>query len=121
MQTSESSPVISNDACKYVPVRRLALFIEQGLFEGTQWVVFEPNNEALWAKVMGAIGFFMHSLFEQGAFHGSAPKDAYFVKCDAETTTENDRDLGIMNFEVGFAPIKPAEFIIIKLQHQKLP
>ncbi len=101
---------------KYVPVRRLALFLEESLFRGTQWVVFEPNDEPLWAQIRLNIGAFMQTLFRQGAFQGSAAKDAYFVKCDKETTTQNDIDRGVVNIVVGFAPLKPAEFVVIKLQ-----
>ncbi len=104
------------DEYKYVPVRRLALFIEESLFRGTQWVVFEPNDEPLWAQIRLNIGAFMHNLFRQGAFQGTAPNQAYFVKCDKETTTQNDIDRGIVNIVVGFAPLKPAEFVIIKIQ-----
>jgi phage tail sheath protein FI len=101
---------------KYVPVRRTALYIEESLYRGTQWVVFEPNDEPLWAQIRLNVGAFMHNLFRQGAFQGITPKDAYFVKCDKETTTQNDINLGIVNIVVGFAPLKPAEFVIIKLQ-----
>ncbi|MCW5799974.1 MAG: phage tail sheath family protein [Nitrospira sp.] len=101
---------------KYVPVRRLALFLEESLYRGTQWVVFEPNDEPLWAQIRLNLGAFMHNLFRQGAFQGTTPRDAYFVKCDKETTTQNDINLGIVNIVVGFAPLKPAEFVIIKLQ-----
>jgi hypothetical protein len=101
---------------KYIPVRRMALFIEESLFRGTKWVVFEPNDEPLWAQIRLNIGAFMHNLFRQGAFQGSTPRDAYFVKCDGETTTQNDINLGIVNIIVGFAPLKPAEFVVIKIQ-----
>jgi hypothetical protein len=101
---------------KYIPVRRTALFIEESLYRGTQWVVFEPNDEPLWTQIRLNIGAFMHNLFRQGAFQGSAPKEAYFVKCDKETTTQSDINLGIVNIIVGFAPLKPAEFVVIKLQ-----
>ncbi|MCP5099045.1 MAG: phage tail sheath family protein [Chloroflexi bacterium] len=104
------------DEYKYVPVRRLALFIEESLFRGTQWVVFEPNDEPLWAQIRLNVGAFMHNLFRQGAFQGASPKEAYLVKCDKETTTQNDIDRGIVNIVVGFAPLKPAEFVIIKIQ-----
>lgn len=104
------------DEWKYVPVRRTALFIEESLYRGTQWVVFEPNDEPLWAQIRLNIGAFMHSMFRQGAFQGVSPKDAYFVKCDKDTTTQNDINLGIVNIVVGFAPLKPAEFVVIKLQ-----
>ncbi|NOR43286.1 MAG: phage tail sheath family protein [Gammaproteobacteria bacterium] len=101
---------------KYIPIRRLALYIEESLYRGTQWVVFEPNDEPLWAQIRLNVGAFMHNLFRQGAFQGSTPREAYFVKCDKETTTQNDRNLGIVNIVVGFAPLKPAEFVIIKIQ-----
>jgi len=101
---------------KYIPVRRLALYIEESLYRGTQWVVFEPNDEPLWAQIRLNVGAFMHNLFRQGAFQGTTPKEAYFVKCDKETTTQNDINLGIVNIVVGFAPLKPAEFVIIKIQ-----
>ena len=104
------------DEYKYVPVRRLALFLEESLYRGTQWVVFEPNDEPLWTQIRLNLGAFMHNLFRQGAFQGTAPRDAYFVKCDKETTTQNDINLGIVNIVVGFAPLKPAEFVVIKLQ-----
>ena len=104
------------DEYKYIPVRRTALFIEESLYRGTQWVVFEPNDEPLWAQIRLNLGAFMHNLFRQGAFQGQSPRDAYFVKCDKETTTQNDIDLGIVNIVVGFAPLKPAEFVVIKLQ-----
>jgi len=104
------------DEYKYVPIRRLALFIEESLFRGTQWVVFEPNDEPLWAQIRLNVGAFMRNLFRQGAFQGSSPRDAYFVKVDSETTTQNDINLGIVNVVVGFAPLRPAEFVIIKIQ-----
>lgn len=104
------------DEYKYIPVRRTALFIEESLYRGLQWVVFEPNDEPLWAQIRLNAGAFMHNLFRQGAFQGTSPRDAYFVKCDKETTTQNDINLGIVNVVVGFAPLKPAEFVIIKLQ-----
>jgi phage tail sheath protein FI len=104
------------DDYKYVPVRRLALFIEESLYRGTQWVVFEPNDEPLWAQIRLNIGAFMHNLFRQGAFQGQTPRDAYLVKCDSETTTQNDIDLGIVNILVAFAPLKPAEFVIIQIK-----
>jgi uncharacterized protein len=104
------------DEYKYLPVRRTALFIEESLYRGTQWVVFEPNDEPLWAQVRLNIGAFMNTLFRQGAFQGKTPAEAYFVKCDKETTNQNDINLGIVNIVVGFAPLKPAEFVVIKLQ-----
>jgi phage tail sheath protein FI len=101
---------------KYLPVRRLALFLEESLYRGSQWVVFEPNDEPLWSQIRLNLGAFMHGLFRQGAFQGTTPREAYFVKCDRETTTQNDIDRGIVNIIVGFAPLKPAEFVVIKIQ-----
>jgi phage tail sheath protein FI len=101
---------------KYVPVRRTALFIEESLYRGTQWVVFEPNDEPLWAAIRLNVGSFMQNLFLQGAFQGTTPTQAYFVKCDSETTTQADIDLGIVNILVGFAPLKPAEFVVIQIE-----
>jgi len=104
------------DDFKYLPVRRTTLFIEESLYRGTQWVVFEPNDEPLWAQIRLNVGAFMNDLFRKGAFQGKTPREAYFVKCDKETTTQNDINLGIVNVVVGFAPLKPAEFVIIKIQ-----
>jgi phage tail sheath protein FI len=104
------------DEYKYLAVRRTALFIEESLYRGTQWVVFEPNDEPLWAQIRLNVGAFMHNLFRQGAFQGTTPKEAYLVKCSKETTTQNDINQGIVNILVGFAPLKPAEFVFIKIQ-----
>lgn len=101
---------------KYIPVRRTALYIEESLYRGLKWVVFEPNDEPLWAQIRLNVGAFMHNLFRQGAFQGIKKTDAYFVKCDSETTTQNDINLGIVNIWVGFAPLKPAEFVVLYLQ-----
>ena len=104
------------DEYKYVPVRRLALFLEESLYRGLQWVVFEPNDEPLWSQIRLNVGAFLHQLFRQGAFQGASPKDAYFVACDKTTTTQNDINQGIVNVIVGFAPLKPAEFVVLKIQ-----
>ncbi|MBF6047290.1 phage tail sheath family protein [Streptomyces sp. NRRL B-1677] len=104
------------DEWKYLPVRRLALFIEESLYRGTQWVVFEPNDEPLWASIRLNIGAFMNSLFREGAFQGRTPSEAYLVKCDRENNPQNDIDRGIVHIHVGFAPLKPAEFVIIDIQ-----
>jgi phage tail sheath protein FI len=104
------------DQWKYIPVRRLALFIEEALFRGTNWVVFEPNDEPLWSSVRLNVGAFMNSLFRQGAFQGRTAREAYLVKCDKENNPQNDIDRGIVNILVGFAPLKPAEFVLIHIQ-----
>jgi phage tail sheath protein FI len=101
---------------KYVPVRRLALYIEQSLQGGMQWAVFEPNDEPLWASIRLSVGSFMNQLFRQGAFQGKTPAEAYLVKCDNETTVQADIDRGVVNVLVGFAPLKPAEFVVIQIQ-----
>lgn len=101
---------------KYVPVRRLALFIEESLFQGLRWAVFEPNDEPLWTQIRLNVDDFMAGLFRQGAFQGATARQAYMVKCDATTTTQGDIDRGIVNILVGFAPLKPAEFVVLKIQ-----
>jgi phage tail sheath protein FI len=106
------------DEYKYIPVRRFALFLEESLYRGTQWVVFEPNDAPLWSQIRASLGAFMQDLFRQGAFQGSTPRDAYFVRCDQETTTQYDIDRGIVNIHVGFAPLKPAEFVVISIQQK---
>ena len=103
---------------KYIPVRRTALFIEESLYQGLKWVVFEPNDEPLWAQIRLNVGAFMNTLFRQVAFQGGTPRDAYLVKCDRETTAQADIDAGVVNILVGFAPLKPAEFVVIKIQQQ---
>jgi uncharacterized protein len=101
---------------KYIPVRRTALYIEESLYEALKWVVFEPNDEPLWAQIRLNVGAFMHGLFRQSAFQGKTPREAYFVKCDKETTTQDDINRGVVNILVGFAPLKPAEFVVIQIQ-----
>lgn len=104
------------DQWAYLPVRRTALFIEESLFRGTQWVVFEPNDEPLWSQIRLNVGAFMNGLFRRGAFQGTTPAQAYFVKCDREANPQEDIDRGIVNIIVGFAPLKPAEFVLISIQ-----
>jgi phage tail sheath protein FI len=101
---------------KYIPVRRMALFLEESLFRGTKWVVFEPNDEPLWASIRLNITSFMQTYFLKGAFQGQTPTEAYFVKCDSETTTQTDIDNGVVNILVGFAPLQPAEFVVIQIE-----
>ncbi|HEU4396856.1 MAG TPA: phage tail sheath C-terminal domain-containing protein [Actinomycetota bacterium] len=101
---------------KYVPVRRMALYIENSLVDGLGWVVFEPNDAPLHAQIRLNVGAFMQDLFRQGAFQGATPREAYLVKCDRTTTTQSDIDRGIVNILVGFAPLKPAEFVVIRIQ-----
>jgi phage tail sheath protein FI len=101
---------------KYIPVRRTMLFIEESLYRGLRFAVFEPNDEPLWAQIRLAAGSFMNGLFRQGAFAGAKSTDAYFVQCDSSTTTANDINLGIVNVIVGFAPLKPAEFVVLTVK-----
>jgi uncharacterized protein len=100
---------------KYVPIRRLALYIEASIDEGTQWAVFEPNDEPLWTELRTHIGNFMYTLFRDGAFPANRPQDAFFVRCDRTTITQNDIDNGRVNVLIGFSPVKPAEFVILRI------
>lgn len=101
---------------KYIPIRRMALYLESSLYDGTQWVVFEPNDETLWTQIRLNAGAFMQDQFLKGAFAGTTPQQAYFVKCDAENNPQSSIDQGIVNILVGFAPLYPAEFVIIQIQ-----
>ncbi|HET6393372.1 MAG TPA: phage tail sheath C-terminal domain-containing protein [Blastococcus sp.] len=107
--------ISSDPAWKYIPVRRTAIMLRVSIYYGIQWAVFEPNDEALWSQLRLTIGSFMTTLFRQGAFQGSSATDAFFVKCDADTTTQADIDLGVVNVLVGFAALKPAEFVVVKI------
>ena len=100
---------------RYVPVRRMTLFIEQSLFASLGWVIFEPNDTPLWVSIKTSVDGFMLGLFNQGAFQGTTPSQAFQVSCDATTTTPDDQANGIVNIVVAFAPLKPAEFVIIKI------
>ena len=109
---------------KYIPVRRTALFIAESVSRGIKWAVFEPNDESLWAQLRLHVGAFLHSLFHAGAFQGTTPREAYFVKCDSTTTRQSDIDAGVVNVIIGFAPLKPAEFVVLKFRQeagQKIP
>ena len=106
---------------KYLSVRRTALLIEESLYRGTQWAAFEPNDEPLWATLRTSIGDFLHTLFRAGAFQGASPRDAYFIWCDRSTTTAADIGRGVVNILVGFAPLKPAEFIPLRIQLTATP
>jgi hypothetical protein len=110
---------IGSDAeWRYIPVRRMAIFLRVSIYYGIQWAVFEPNDEPLWASLRLNIRAFMLTQFRAGAFQGSKPDDAFFVKCDSSTTTQTDIDNGIVNILVGFAPLKPAEFVVLKLSQK---
>ena len=105
---------------KYIPVRRLALYIEESLYRGTKFAVFEPNDEPLWAQLRSSVTSFMRRLFKAGALQGETENEAFFVKCDNETTSADDQNLGIVNIQVYFAAAKPAEFIKITVQQMAL-
>lgn len=100
---------------KYIPVKRLALFLEQSVREGLAWAVFEPNGEPLYAKIRFVVTDFLQRLFLLGAFQGRSAKDAYFVQCGRETVTQNDLQNGYLILRVGFAPLRPAEFLIFQI------
>lgn len=101
---------------KYVPVRRTASYILRSLSEGLRWAVHKPNGEQLWSQLRLNSTAFLHGLFRQGAFKGVSSREAYFVQCDASTTTADDINQGVVNIVVGFAPLKPAEFVVISLR-----
>ena len=100
---------------KYVPVRRMALFLEESIVRGTKWAMFEPNDEPLWAQLRLSVGAFMYGLFRQSAFQGATAAQAWFVKCDRDTTAQADIDRGVVNVVVGFAPIRAAEFVVLRI------
>jgi len=97
-------------------VRRLFIFVEESLDEGLQWVVFEPNAEPLWARVRQSISNFLVRVWRDGALMGATPEEAYFVRCDRTTMTQDDIDNGRLIILVGIAPVKPAEFVIVRIQ-----
>jgi phage tail sheath protein FI len=108
----------SDASWRYVPVRRMAIFLRVSIYYGIQWAVFEPNDEPLWAGLRLNIRSFMLTQFRAGAFQGSTPDEAFFVKCDSSTTTQQDIDNGVVNILVGFAPLKPAEFVVLRLSQK---
>jgi phage tail sheath protein FI len=109
----------ANPEWRYVPVRRTAIFIEQSVYNGIQWAVFEPNNNGLWSSLRANIESFMAGLFRSGAFQGEKSSDAYFVRCGlGSTMTQDDIDRGQVIVLIGFAPVKPAEFVIVRLQQK---
>jgi len=110
--------ITSDPEWQYIPPRRMAIMLRVSIYNGIQWAVFEPNDEGLWSQLRLNISSFMMTLFRQGAFQGSTPSQAFFVKCDAETTTQDDINLGIVNVLVGFAPLKPAEFVVVKISQK---
>ena len=102
----------------YVKEQPLSLYIGETLRERLKWVVFEANGEALWARIRENVEAIMLYLFRQGAFAGNSPQEAYYVKCDGETTTQSEIDNGIVNIQVGFVPLNPAEFVVVRIQQK---
>jgi phage tail sheath protein FI len=107
--------ITSDPAWRYVPVRRTAIMLRVSIYAGIQWAVFEPNDETLWSQLRLAVTSFMTSLFRQGAFAGETAREAFFVKCDGDTTTPDDIARGVVNVQVGFAPLAPAEFVVVTI------
>jgi phage tail sheath protein FI len=118
-RTLKGTDALASD-WKYIPVRRLAYYIEESVVRGIKWATFEPNDQALWAQIQLSVNAFMHTLFTQGAFQGTTPPQAYFVKCDSTTTTPADMENGIVNIVIGFAAIRPAEFVMLHIQQTAL-
>jgi phage tail sheath protein FI len=116
-RTLQSGDMVSGE-WRYIPVRRTALFIEESIERGTRWALFEPNDEQLWARIRSNVSRFMMEEFRHGAFQGSRPQDAYFVRCDAETTTPGDVLSGELNIVIGFAPLRPVEFVIVTVRQR---
>jgi phage tail sheath protein FI len=100
---------------KYVNIRRLFIFVEHSIDIGTQWIVFEPNSEALWARVVESITAFLIGVWKSGALMGTTPEEAFFVRCDRTTMTQDDIDNGRLVCEIGLAPVAPAEFVIFRI------
>ncbi|HEX8183319.1 MAG TPA: phage tail sheath C-terminal domain-containing protein, partial [Blastocatellia bacterium] len=112
--------VTSDSSWKYINVRRLFIFVEESIDEGTQWVVFEPNDEALWARVRASVANFLTTVWRNGALQGTKPDEAFFVRCDRTTMTQDDIDNGRLICVIGIAPVKPAEFVIFRIQQKTL-
>lgn len=110
----------SDPEYRYVPIRRLAVFLEQSISAGIQWAVFEPNDEDLWASLRLNIGSFMTTQFRAGAFAGDTPSQAFFVRCDAQTNPADQVDAGIVTAVVGFAPLRPAEFVVLRISQKSV-
>jgi phage tail sheath protein FI len=107
--------ITSNALWKYVSVRRLFIFLERSIYEGTQWVVFEPNDDRLWARVTDTIRLFLRSQWRLGALFGRTEQEAFFITCDRTTMTQDDILNGRLICEIGIAPVRPAEFVIFRI------
>lgn len=115
-RTLRGADALGDSTWRYVPVRRLALYIEESVMRATRWAVFEANDERLWERLRVDINAIFQGLFRQGAFAGSTATEAYFLRCDATTTTPADMAMGLVKVQVGFAPLKPAEFVVLEFQ-----
>ncbi len=109
---------VSDAEYRYVPVRRLAIFLERSIYNGIQYAVFEPNDESLWSSLRLNVGAFMTNMFRAGAFQGTTPSQGFFVKCDEETNPQSEIDAGVVNVLIGFAPVRPAEFVVVKISQK---
>jgi phage tail sheath protein FI len=109
----------TGDEWKYVPVRRMALYLEESIYRGTEWVVFEPNDEPTWTTLRASIVAFLDDIFRQGGFAGATPAESYFVHCGSDTTTQRDIDRGVIVIEFGFAPLRPAEFAVLRILRKR--
>jgi phage tail sheath protein FI len=105
----------SDPEWRYLNVRRLFNFVEKSILNGTNWVVFEPNDQFLWGSVSRTITMFLRRVWRSGALFGATPEQAFYVKCDAENNPEENRDVGILTVDIGIAPTKPAEFVVFRL------
>jgi hypothetical protein len=105
----------SDPAWRYINVRRLFNYVEKSIENGTQWVVFEPNDRQLWARVRRDVSSFLKTVWRDGALFGSSPDEAFYVKCDDELNPPESRDMGRLIIEIGMAPVKPAEFVIFRI------
>jgi len=111
----------ANQDLKYIPVRRWLIYCRESIDRGTQWVVFEPNDSRLWAKIVLNVSQFLFNEWEAGALFGKTPQEAYYVKCDEETNPPSERDLGKVTTEIGVAIVRPAEFVIFRITQWQGP
>jgi Bacteriophage tail sheath protein len=108
----------SGEEWKYVPVRRTALYLEASIDRGLGWAAFEPNDEPTWTRIRAGVAAFLEETFQLGAFAGRTSEESYFVRCGLETTTQRDIENGSLVVEVGFAPLRPAEFVVFRIRHR---
>ncbi|HSC49338.1 MAG TPA: phage tail sheath C-terminal domain-containing protein [Gaiellaceae bacterium] len=108
----------SDEEWRYVPVRRTALYLEESIDRGLAWAAFEPNDEPTWTRIRATVAAFLEETFQTGAFAGRTPEESYFVRCGLETTTQREIENGVVVVEVGFAPLRPAEFVAFRIRHR---